>query len=392
MLAQIDARTMPPFYAREQSDCRPRFAWLDDPRLTEEEIATIHRWVEGGMVAGDSMPELPATATGLSGITTTLLPVEPFAASGDRDQFICYLLDPAVSGSTEWLTGLQVRPGVPEVVHHVVVSELAPSSELDDLVSRYGIGHPWECGAPGIPTNLMLTIWTPGNDPVEMPPGMGMPLYPGAKMVLQIHYHPAGVPHAPDATALDLRAGSTWPQRMYFAAQLGNARGAPDLLPDPDDRDPSVPEFRIPANSPDHGEHMRMPITDLGGLTDVRIVSVNPHMHLLGTHIAARLDRARSLLEQPASECLAYADWNFDWQRTYRYDAPSDRLPTLEVGDTLDLQCHWNNTLANPFEQRALADQGLVAPIDVGLGESQSTDEMCLEILGLSVPAPPAAP
>ena len=389
MLAQIEAGTMPPFYARYRDDCAPRFAWRDDPRLTTGEVETLHRWVDTGMLEGEPSPVLPPPRTDLSGVTSTLVPVEPFAASGDRDQFICYLLDPAVTGSMQWLTGLQVRPGIPEVVHHVVVSELVPSADLDSLVQQYGVGHPWNCGAPGIPTNLMLTIWTPGNDPVQMPAGMGIPLYPGAKIVLQIHYHPAGEPYPPDATAVDLRVGSDWPQRMYFAVQIGNAPSAPYLLPDPDDRDPNVPEFRIPADSPDHGEHMRIPIRDLGGLSDVRVVSVNPHMHLLGTRIAAWIDRAMPAAGEPARECLAEADWNFDWQRTYRYDAPVDRLPTLAVGDTVDIQCHWNNTLANPFEQRALADQGLVAPIDVGLGNSQSTDEMCLEILGLSAPAPP---
>ena len=61
----------------------------------------------------------------------------------------------------------------------------------------------------------------------------------------------------------------------------------------------------------------------------------------------------------------------------------------IVVGDTVFVQCHWNNTLENPFEQRALADQGLGEPVDVGLGEGSSTDEMCLEIFGIAVDAPP---
>jgi hypothetical protein len=128
-------------------------------------------------------------------------------------------------------------------------------------------------------------------------------------------------------------------------------------------------------------------------LTDVRVYSVNPHMHLLGTHIRGTISRPVAPSGEPASECLANGLWNFDWQRTYIYNAGMADLPTIEVGDTLGVQCHWNNTLANPFEQRALADQGLGEPVDVGLGEGSSTDEMCLEIFGLSIPAPadPAA-
>jgi hypothetical protein len=42
----------------------------------------------------------------------------------------------------------------------------------------------------------------------------------------------------------------------------------------------------------------------------------------------------------------------------------------------------------NPFVQRLLHDEGLVAPIDLALGEG-STDEMCLEIFGFAIDAPP---
>ena len=55
----------------------------------------------------------------------------------------------------------------------------------------------------------------------------------------------------------------------------------------------------------------------------------------------------------------------------------------------IDIKCHWNNTIENPFVQRVLKDAGLVAPVDITLGEGNSTDEMCLEIFGISVDAPP---
>ena len=38
--------------------------------------------------------------------------------------------------------------------------------------------------------------------------------------------------------------------------------------------------------------------------------------------------------------------------------------------------------------QRLLKDEGLVAPVDITLGEG-STDEMCLEIFGFAIDAPP---
>src|SRR5205809_7980984 len=49
MLAQTDGLTMPPFDAREEADCTPRFDWQDDPRLSVADHATLHAWVEDGM-------------------------------------------------------------------------------------------------------------------------------------------------------------------------------------------------------------------------------------------------------------------------------------------------------------------------------------------------------
>jgi hypothetical protein len=388
MLDQVEAGTMPPFDAREEPDCTPNYGWKDDPRLSQQEIETLTEWVEDGAAEGTQTNiALPAN-TDLQGVTQTLTPVVPFASSGDRDQFQCYILDPGITAGA-WLTGLQVRPGNAGVVHHAVVGEIEAGAAQDALVAAHGIGMPFDCSTIQTPVDIVVDIWTPGNDPMQTPAGMAVPITPGAKFVVNIHYHPAGVPHAPDATSLDLRTSSAWPQRMYFIGALGNATAAPDLLPDPDDRT-STPEFRIPANKPDHVEHMRFTFPPLGTLTDVRIYSVNPHMHLIGTHINSTITRAEPTAGQAPSECLANGVWNFDWQRTYYIDQPLDQLPQISTGDVVDIQCHWDNTIENPFEQRALADQGLGAPIDVGLGEGSSVDEMCLEIFGLSVPAPPA--
>jgi len=386
MLTQVDQGTMPPFDAREDAACTPRFGWKDDPRLSAAEKQTLHDWFTQGVAEGEVAPVAPPPSTALSGVTKTLTPATGFAAMGDRDQFVCTVLDPQSAGT--WVTGLQVRPGIPEVVHHVVVTELVAGTDQDTVVAAHGIGQPWDCSAEQQPGSIVVSIWTPGNQPMETPSDLAVPLLQGAKLVMQIHYHPAGGAYQPDATSIDLRTSSVWPKKMYFVGAFGNATAAPQLLADPDDRT-STPEFRIPANAADHEEHMRFTVPDLGTLTNVRLYSANPHMHLIGTHISGHIERPAARGTDPQNECLANGNWNFDWQRTYIYNAPLDQLPSVQKDDIIDVQCHWNNTLANPFVQRALADQGLNAPIDISLGEGGSTDEMCLEIFGIAVDAPP---
>ena len=387
MIDKIVKGEMPPFDAREEADCTPRFDWKDDPRLSQTEIDTIQKWIADGTPEGTAQELPPLPKLELPGITQTLKPAVPFTTTGTRDQFVCYVLDPkAVNGT--WLTGLQVRPGNDLVVHHVVVTELMPGAEHDQIVADHGIGQPWDCSQTGTPGAFVVNIWTPGNEPMQTADDLAVPVLANAKLVMNIHYHPAGTVAAPDSTEIDLRTSTKWPKKMYFVAGFGNEFKAPTLLPDPDDRFATVPEFRIPANAADHNEHMRITIPALGDLQDVRLYSVNPHMHMVGTHISAKLERPAARGNDPQQECVANDKWNFDWQRTYVYDAPLDQLPSVEAGDVLDLQCKWDNTMANPFVQRALKDAGLGAPIDITLGE-QSLDEMCLEIFGIAVNAPP---
>lgn len=387
MLEQIDKGAMPPFDAQESPDCTPRFGWKDDPRLSAAEKQTLHAWVDGGMAKGEPVQITVPTPPMLSGVTRTIAPTTAFTASGNRDQFMCTVLDPGATTAGLWLTGMQVRPGNPLVVHHAVISEVFATGTAANQIASHQTGVPWDCSHEQIPQDLIVNIWTPGNQPMETPAELAVPVLQGAKLVLQIHYHPAGTVADPDITAIDLRTSTVWPQKMYFVGAFGNATAAPNLLPDADDRT-SSPEFRIPANKPDHVEHMEFTVGDLGTLTNVQLYSVNPHMHLVGTHVDATITRPAARGADPAQECLANGGWNFDWQRTYSYDAPTAQLPTVMKGDVLAINCHWNNTLENPFVQRQLMDAGLSAPVDITLGEGNSTDEMCLEIFGISVDAP----
>jgi hypothetical protein len=379
---QIDRGEMPPWNADDAPDCAPRFGWVDDPRLTDGEKQALRDWISDGFALGveQALPAPPSTD--LPGVTTTMQPAVPFVTEGDRDQFTCFVLDPGAT-QLSWMTGMQVRPGNRKVVHHVVLTEVPPGPELTELLAEHPLGTPYDCGGMATPGKFLLGIWTPGNQPMQTPPDLAVPIVAGARIVMQIHYHPAGAVNDPDVTAVDLRLSPTAPRKVYLITAFGNERTAPNLLPDPDDAGP--PQFLVPRNAADHVERMRRAVPELGGLSDVRIYSVNPHMHLVGTHIAARIERPAARGGDPQSECLANGGWNFDWQRTYVYDAPLDDLPTLQTGDIVDVTCHWNNTIENPFVQRMLNDSHLPPqPIDLTLGE-QTSNEMCVEIFGLAV-------
>jgi hypothetical protein len=122
-----------------------------------------------------------------------------------------------------------------------------------------------------------------------------------------------------------------------------------------------------------------MPNRNLTGA--LRILSVTPHMHLLGTH-------ERAIVEHPGgdTECLIDSGWNFDWQRTYPYESALEDLPLFEHDSVVTVSCHWNNNFGNPNLLRLLHDANRVAPYNVGLGFT-TTDEMCLADFGMISPS-----
>jgi hypothetical protein len=213
-----------------------------------------------------------------------------------------------------------------------------------------------------------------------------MPLAPEARIVVQVHYHPHGGVYDPDKTSIDLQFSQAWPTKIYSTMSLGNEPAAPRLLPGDGDTQPGQAEFRVPSNVAEHTEHMRIEMPDFG--RGLQIVSAIPHMHMIGTRIWTTIERANARGSDPETECLSSGGWNFDWQRTYTYDAPISRLPSIAAGDIVDMKCTYDNTLGNPFVRRLLAETDASQPFDLTLGEGATTDEMCLEFFGVVENAP----
>jgi hypothetical protein len=384
MVAKVEAGEMPPWDAKATDDCSPRFGWREDPTLSADEIELLQTWADEDAPLGDPdtaapLPEPPAVE--LSDATHSVAPEVGFGPSGDTDQFICYVLDPGIDNPA-WVTGLHVVPSDLGIAHHAVVNAVPPAglAELDAMTGPDGY---FDCfGGVAATGTYFLGVWVPGSLPFEAPEGVGIPFIAGSKLVVQLHYHPAGSTHPPEKSEVQLRVTETRPEKQLFFFAVGNAPSEPILRPGPNDE--GTVQFKIPAGVADHTETMVFPI-EIESTQRFPIVSVFPHMHYVGVDLQAILKRNPAVTAEPAEECLVKVPrWNFEWQRTYLYDAAIADLPTVGDGDELTLKCLYDNTLENRFVERALDEQGLDQPIDVTLGE-QTLDEMCLAAFGLIV-------
>lgn len=378
MLSSVESGSMPPWYAVETDECDPMLPFEGDLRLSDADRATLVAWVEAGAPEGD-----PAAAVDVP--TPQLLHIadpdkelefpEPHLVEGDEDQFVCFVLDPGID-SMKWVTEIQLAPGNEKVDHHALVTQDVDgiSAEWDEKFDCFNI--------PSVNGFLMAT-WTPGAVPMKTPATTAMPLYPDARIIVQMHYHPTADGAEFDQSKVQIKWQDEEPEWAAAQALVGNdddydEESGTGLLPGPNDPEDG-PAFVIPAGAVDHTETILYTQTFP---LELPVFSVGTHMHYVGT------DMKIDFIDNDAGgadDCMIQTPWDFDWQRVYSFDAPISSLPVIGPGDSLRLRCTYDNSMGNPAVARALSEAGLDAPIDIWLGE-ETLDEMCLGLFGILVP------
>src|SRR5690606_850907 len=206
----------------------------------------------------------------------------------------------------------------------------------------------------------LISAWAPGVPPGILPSEIAMNIPAGAKLVMNVHYHPTGETQVDPGTSIDIRYAKGAPQYLGQLLLMGN--GFAQLLPGPNDSG-DFPEFRIPAGAVGHTEEIIFQLPN--GIPELRLWQASTHMHYVGVDMLLGLDRAEP---EPGTgideECLIQTpNYNFEWQRGYAYDAPFNELPTARAGDYLYLKCTYDNSMGNPHVAAALAEQGLDEPV-----------------------------
>ena len=236
----------------------------------------------------------------------------PFNIPADGpDLYQCFVI-PAPAPNSHWVRAIDIRPGNTKVVHHVIVfQDTTRSARKRDT----GGGYP--CfGTPGFLPARGLGGWTPGALPFRMPDDIPSLLHGTGDLVLQIHYHPTGKPET-DRTRIALYFAAQPPARRLMDVPLGSNRI---------DIPPGDAAFKVT-------DHFTVPV-------DVDAIGIIPHAH----YVCKVMYAYAVLPDGSRRTLLRIPDWNFDWQRQYRYAAPI-RLPA----DTrIEMEFTYDNSAANP--------------------------------------------
>ena len=349
--------------------------------------------VEAEQLAATPTGKLLPLRKGEQRMTLTMPePYTPSAPSGTgTDDYRCFLLDPELDQDV-WLTGSNVLPGNPDVVHHVILFRADPGQVAEAEAKDAATEDPgWTCfGGAGLSGDLAniddanwLGAWAPGGDETRTRNGYGVELAAGSRIVMQVHYNLLKGA-APDRSSTQLR----WMPGTQDLAELHTV-----LLPAPVEL-PCRPEQ---SDGPlcDRDAAMADVLQRFGGAgntntilhvlcgTEIEpsettsctrhiprgftVLGVAGHMHLLGRTISIQTNP-----DTPAEQTLLRTPvWNFDDQGA----KPVDPVH-LDRGDTLRVTCQHQQWLRDrlPAFETQREDRYVV-------WAEGSTDEMCLGIL-----------
>jgi hypothetical protein len=377
----VALREMPPWGPYDAPDCTPEVRFAGDLSLTQAQIDAFVRWVDDGMPRGEPAARgepksVPSFGGGLVNKTMTLEVGQRWVVEGGSgDELRCFPLDPQLTEDT-WVAESIVVPADPRVVHHALVY-------LDrdhEGVAQANGAESYPCFAgSGLTRPQLLLAWSPAGTSTTYGDGAALLVPKGAHLVVEVHYHAIATSET-GRTSLELRTLPSRPERRAEFVLLGNAVSATGdglrLLPGPNDP-ARGPAFFIPADTKDHTESMEVTIAENAG--SARLAGIGAHMHWAGVGMKVEIFRGGAD-QGGASECLLQTKYDFDWQRTYAYDAPFEALPLLRGGDTLRITCTYDNTLGNRHIARVTRERGERIPPAIQLGAT-SFDEMCQAIL-----------
>jgi hypothetical protein len=381
----VEARYMPPWMPGEKSP-----PLKHERKLTEQEITTISAWVQAGTPLGDPNTATPITPVALPSIRADAVLEMPVDYTPDdtlADDYRCFLIDPGFTRDT-MITGFEIKPGQPSIVHHVILYQISADSRAEAARIEGRDGRPgWQCfGGPGVGArvnrnggSIWVGAWVPGMVPTVFPAGTGVRIPAGNLIVMQVHYNlEAGA--KPDRTRAHFEIA---PADQTLRALRGWNIVAPVEIPCPEGETGEQCEREAALSGEDAVRtraintglllRCRKQLEDYAGQdaanvvstcewpvpVDGVLISAAGHMHERGKSFRLDLNPAT-----PASQIvLDLPYWDFHWQGSYQFVTP---IP-VKRGDTMRIACTWDNT-RKPNPRYIVWGEG-------------TDDEMCLGVI-----------
>jgi hypothetical protein len=330
---KVASRAMPPWHAD-----RAYGTFRNNPSLSQAEIDTIVKWVDGGAAEGNpkDLPKPPQFAEGWQ----IGKPDRVFEMAADFEVPARGAIDyqyfevPTNFTDDRWMQAGEVRAGDRAHVHHIIVYVREPQARPRPAVVSVRpivaagerpvlpVARPAPAGgaapapaAAARTTDNMLVNWAVGEDAPVYLPGMAKKIPAGSTLIFQVHYTTNGTPGR-DRSRLGLVFAKEPPTQEIRTAAIAN------------------PLFAIPGGASNHQVEAEATFND-----DVKVWTMHPHMHLRGkdmTYTATYPDGRQEIV-------LRVPRFDFGWQTDYWLAQPL----ALPKGSKLHVAAHFDNSVAN---------------------------------------------
>lgn len=339
---RVTKREMPPWFLDKHIGIQK---YKNDPSLSDAEIDTIVKWVDGGAPQGNpaDMPKLPAAedaSTWKIGTPDLVVNYPTFHMPATGPDLYGTLEAPFGTTEDRYIKAIQSRvvdQNSRKVIHHAL-SFAVPPGDDGDMGDDAGGG-----------SGAFLVEYASGKNATFYPEDTGLLLPAGQNARVSYHFHSIG-----EAVDANLQLGIVFwpkgyvPKHIQWSKQLGQD---------------SAPDLDIPSEQ----------ITRRDGYTRLqsaaRILAWQPHMHIRGKYQCLELIYPG---EPVKTETVTCAGWNYNWHTIYNY--ADDVAPIVPAGTLIHVISWFDNTSANKFNPD---------PKNwVGAGDGRTIDEMGFSWIG----------
>jgi len=316
---RVAAREMPPWHIDRAIGLQK---FKNDPSLTDEEIATIVKWVDNGAPQGDprDMPpprQFADASQWQIGKPDLIVKFPPYVVPAAGPDLFGDLFTPSGLTEDRYIKAIQTRPigsGSRKVVHHALSYAVDPADDsqgnADDSVSDGG---------------QFLVEYASGKNAEVYPPDSGVLLQAGKRLRATYHLHSIG-----EETKAEIELGIVFypkgevPKHIRWSKQLAQ---------------PSI-DLDIPAGA----------VVRRDGYTFLknaaRITAFQPHMHIRGKYQCLELIYPTGGASAK-TELVNCANFNYNWHLVYNY--ADEVAPLVPAGTVLHVISWHDNSPRNKY-------------------------------------------
>jgi hypothetical protein len=333
---RVSTRQMPPWHIDPSVGVNK---FKNDMSLTNQQIDTIVRWVDGGALQGDPK-DLPApkpliTSNEWQGVRDGFGQPDLVIKSSEytmpaQHQDVWYrpMSDIPIT-EPRWIRMVEIRPSnlqARRIIHHSIAYQVLNADNTESVNTGTASGFSGAAASLS-PVDLVnrrpqIMEWAIGKGYDLFREGTGKLIMPGEKISWDQHIHAVGeeITGGSEIALWFYPKGQEPKKRSYLIAFSGIDRAK---------------MLDIPPNSIAHTE----------GFTVLKentlITNFQPHFHLRGKAM-----KVEAILPDASRQVVSYVgNFNFNWMTNYIYD--DDAAPVFPKGTVIQVSAFYDNTKAN---------------------------------------------